>query len=181
MTAPLARIPRRIPDWHDRAACRAVPELDWIDARPGTPQALACRLVCAACPVRHACAVDALQRGEPWGIWGGLDRRDRRELARAYGYPEPAVLPEHGTNARRVKHGCTCPDCRQAHAMYEAERRAKARAKAKARGVWRSPLLMLVRPVRVGRTRLGVGQYLLPLPGVPAPRHAEPEPLPAAA
>lgn len=26
---------------------------------------------CAECPVRSACLAGALNRGEPWGVWGG--------------------------------------------------------------------------------------------------------------
>ncbi|MDX6371354.1 MAG: WhiB family transcriptional regulator, redox-sensing transcriptional regulator [Nocardioidaceae bacterium] len=29
------------------------------------------RELCAACPVREACLSEALQRGEPHGVWGG--------------------------------------------------------------------------------------------------------------
>lgn len=29
------------------------------------------RELCAACPVREACLAEALQRGEPHGVWGG--------------------------------------------------------------------------------------------------------------
>jgi len=27
--------------------------------------------LCAACPVRDACLAGAIDRGEPWGVWGG--------------------------------------------------------------------------------------------------------------
>jgi len=27
--------------------------------------------LCAECPVRSACLAGALDRGEPWGVWGG--------------------------------------------------------------------------------------------------------------
>lgn len=27
--------------------------------------------VCASCPVRTPCLDGALERGEPWGVWGG--------------------------------------------------------------------------------------------------------------
>lgn len=184
----LPRIPWQVPDWHDQgAACRLFPELQdaWHDSKRGTPQHLVARAICAACPVRFACGLGALERGEPWGIWGGLDRQDRKKIAIEYGFPLPGDPPPHGTNARRVKWNCPCRPCKDAHALYEAERRATARAKAKKRGVWTSPLLVLVARVRVGRRLVPAGQYLLPLPGLPAPAHAEPEPaepaLPAAA
>ena len=32
--------------------------------------------LCADCPIRRMCLAEALERGEPWGVWGGeiLDR-----------------------------------------------------------------------------------------------------------
>ncbi len=27
--------------------------------------------LCTVCPVRQACLAGALERGEPWGVWGG--------------------------------------------------------------------------------------------------------------
>lgn len=175
MTAPVEydRIPRSVPAWHGDGLCAAFPGLAdaWHDAKPGSAEDTAARLICAACPVRLACATGALRHGEPWGIWGGLDRRDRKALAVQYGYPVPAMLPEHGTNARRVKHGCTCPLCKEAHARYEFERRAKARDKAKRRSIWRSPLI-IVQECRVGRRVVGIGQLLLP--GTGGHPYAEP-------
>lgn len=29
------------------------------------------KLLCGGCPIRHACLVGALNRREPWGVWGG--------------------------------------------------------------------------------------------------------------
>jgi hypothetical protein len=184
--AEVPRLPREVPDWHDEgAACRLFPELRdaWHDSKPGTPENIAARVICSTCPVRMLCASGALERGEPWGIWGGLDRTDRKAIAIEYGYPLPAMLPDHGTNSRYAKHGCDCADCRHAHAVYEFDRRARARKAARQRDAWVSPLVV-ASPVTYGRRRQCPGQYLLPLPGVPAPRwaeHDEPTPLAAAA
>lgn len=169
MTTPeVPRLPRSVPEWHERAACRDYPGIDWVEAK--AEQAHAARMICASCPVRYLCARDALERGEPWGIHGGLDRGDRKQLAREYGYPTPAVLPEHGTNSRYAKHSCRCPECRHAHAVYEVDRRAKARAKSRRRD-WFP--LVLTRPLRMRRRWVPAGQYLLPLDGVPAPSEAD--------
>ncbi|MBK1788804.1 WhiB family transcriptional regulator [Prauserella cavernicola] len=162
-TVELPRIPRQVPDWHAQGACQLFPELDWVEAKG--PAALACRVVCAACPVRARCATEALERGEPWGMWGGLDRRDRKAIALEYGFPLPAVLPEHGTNSRYAKHECRCPECTTAHAVYEADRRATAREKAKRRNLWLDPPVVEQRR-RVGRRWVEAGQYMLPLPGI---------------
>ena len=34
------------------------------------------KVLCGGCPIRRACLAAALERGEPWGVWGGeiLDR-----------------------------------------------------------------------------------------------------------
>jgi len=29
------------------------------------------KTLCTTCPVRHACLAGALERREPWGVWGG--------------------------------------------------------------------------------------------------------------
>lgn len=165
------RLPREVPDWHEQAACRDFPQLSWVHpgARdvwdrpdPVERQAAeyACRLICSVCPVRLACAVGALERREPYGIWGGLDRADRKAIAARYGYQPPGDPPAHGTNSRRVKWGCSCPECKAAHALYEAQRRERVRRE---RDLWRTPVV-LGTVVRLGRRRVLPGQLLLPLP-----------------
>lgn len=149
------RLDRKVPDWHQRGACQLFPGLDWIDAKPGSVQAQACRLVCSVCPVRLACAVGALERGEAWGMWGGLDRSDRKLLAARFGYPPPGDPPPHGTDARYKKWYCHCPECKAGHALYEAQRRERVKRE-------RFPLLVLI---VAGKGRRGgrLGQLVLPL------------------
>ncbi|WP_018682197.1 WhiB family transcriptional regulator [Actinokineospora enzanensis] len=168
-----ARAPKVVPLWHELAACRLFPEaMDcWADPKT-TAQKTVARIVCAACPVRLQCATGALERRERWGIWGGLDYADRKLVAARHGYLPPGDPPEHGTNSRRVKWGCACPDCKRAHAVYEVDRRARARRAAQRRDVWRSPLLVLAAPRGRGRRRAQAGQLLLPLPGLPEVRYA---------
>jgi WhiB family transcriptional regulator, redox-sensing transcriptional regulator len=38
--------------------------------------------ICRDCPVRQQCLEDAMDRNEPFGIWGGLSERERRALRR---------------------------------------------------------------------------------------------------
>lgn len=131
MTAPaaqrttggqLARTALRPPDWHDRADCQDHDERDWYSPDKGRRHRA--RLICAGCPVQFDCALDALQRGEPHGMWGGLTVADRRTVAAEYGYPIPDAAV-HGTRSRYVR-GCRCTDCRRAHAGYEHQRRIRA-------------------------------------------------------
>ena len=49
--------------------CRvADPEL-WFAEKPADLEAA--KSLCAGCPVRGACLAGALDRAEPWGVWGG--------------------------------------------------------------------------------------------------------------
>lgn len=158
IAADQVRLPREVPKWHDQgAACRLFPEIRdaWHDAKPGSAEKVVTRMICAACPVRLACATSALERGEPYGMWGGLDRADRKAVAARFGYPPPGDPPPHGTNARRVKWGCTCAECRAAHALYEAERRSRAQQRRQKRA--RSPRHLVAFGKRVRELRQAQG------------------------
>ncbi|MGY1637776.1 WhiB family transcriptional regulator [Geodermatophilus sp. SYSU D00742] len=48
--------------------CRDDPDLWFAESPAQLEQA---KTLCAACPVRDACLAGALDRGEPWGVWGG--------------------------------------------------------------------------------------------------------------
>ena len=49
-------------------ACSTNPDLFFAESPQDVAQA---KELCADCPVRAACLADALDRGEPWGVWGG--------------------------------------------------------------------------------------------------------------
>lgn len=38
--------------------------------------------ICNNCPVKQECLAHSLKKREYWGIWGGLDERERRVLLR---------------------------------------------------------------------------------------------------
>ena len=53
----------------DTVPCRSTnPELFFAESPDDVEHAKA---LCADCPVRHACIAGALERREPWGVWGG--------------------------------------------------------------------------------------------------------------
>ena len=53
----------------DRLPCRVNdPELWFAESPAQLEQA---KTFCADCPVRTACLAGALDRAEPWGVWGG--------------------------------------------------------------------------------------------------------------
>lgn len=60
----------RGPSWHDLAACRRYPGIDFFPDEPGDTRTPL--LVCEECPVRERCA--AAGAGEEFGIWGGVTR-----------------------------------------------------------------------------------------------------------
>lgn len=69
--------------WGELAACQGVdPEL-WYPGPGAVHHRHASRVVCRACPVTVECRREAaeLERGVPlqyrWGIWAGLDPRER--------------------------------------------------------------------------------------------------------
>ncbi len=56
---------------HPRAALpchRNDPEL-WFAEAPRDVEVA--KSLCLACPVRETCLASALERAEPWGVWGG--------------------------------------------------------------------------------------------------------------
>lgn len=102
----------RPPEWTRDAACVNHP-LGHTAFDQGTPEA---RAVCATCPVRFTCALRGLAEAEPEGMWGGLDPKDRRRIAKDRGFRRPGAA-QHGTRACYVA-GCRRPECREAHRRY---------------------------------------------------------------
>src|SRR5438045_1838401 len=82
-------------DWRRLAACAGRLDLDWFDQSAADGRL--CKVVCSGCWVRARCLRDALERRDPWGIWGGLGPRERAKIARRLGYSKPAMMPVHGT------------------------------------------------------------------------------------
>ena len=71
--------------------CNREPDL-WFAEEPADLELA--KSLCAGCPIRRQCLAAALDRAEPWGVWGGeiLDRgavlvrkrprgRPRKEIA----------------------------------------------------------------------------------------------------
>ncbi|MFE2879618.1 WhiB family transcriptional regulator [Streptomyces roseus] len=65
-----------------RPACAgADPELFFAHAL-STLQIARAKTICAACPLMASCLDGALERGEEYGVWGGLTEDERRSLKR---------------------------------------------------------------------------------------------------
>lgn len=48
--------------------CRSDPELFFSESPEEVERA---KSWCQNCPIRRSCLAGALERGEPWGVWGG--------------------------------------------------------------------------------------------------------------
>ncbi|MFC8463360.1 WhiB family transcriptional regulator [Streptomyces sp. NPDC057250] len=69
--------------WGDAAACwDADADLFYPEGSPAEVRAAtaAAKEICRTCPVKHPCLIDSVQRGERWGVWGGMDENDRARL-----------------------------------------------------------------------------------------------------
>jgi WhiB family redox-sensing transcriptional regulator len=69
--------------WTGSAACRGTdPEAFFEPANRSKedPAVKAVKRICEACPVRAECLTEALDRGEEFGIWGGMTERELRAL-----------------------------------------------------------------------------------------------------
>ena len=49
--------------------CQENPADLWFAELPADVEAA--KSLCGPCPIREACLAGALQRAEPWGVWGG--------------------------------------------------------------------------------------------------------------
>jgi WhiB family redox-sensing transcriptional regulator len=70
-----------VSEWVLDAAC-AGSDPEAFFPTPGVSVAAVAKQVCASCPVRTECLEDALERGEYYGVRGGLSAQARRRLAK---------------------------------------------------------------------------------------------------
>jgi WhiB family transcriptional regulator, redox-sensing transcriptional regulator len=65
-------------NWQDSARCLGLnPDLFYPENQTLAREA---KEVCDGCPVRVECLEYAIEKGERFGVWGGLTERERRRL-----------------------------------------------------------------------------------------------------
>lgn len=82
--------------------CRQDPDR-WFAESPAELERA--KSLCAECPVKAQCLAGALERAEPWGVWGGeiLDRGAVVARKRPRGRPRKHPVPQHaGSGTERV-------------------------------------------------------------------------------
>ena len=73
-------------DWREEAACAGRPSSTFYppprseDKFTRRQRESRAKAVCATCAVRQACLEHAIEQDERYGIWGGLNGRERRRL-----------------------------------------------------------------------------------------------------
>lgn len=66
--------------WASQALCAQTdPYLFYSDSPDAMAQA---KVICLRCLVRNECLTHAIKAREDFGVWGGLDRDERRQLLR---------------------------------------------------------------------------------------------------
>jgi WhiB family redox-sensing transcriptional regulator len=72
-------------NWRQDAACvEEDPDLFFPvgSTGPALLQVTEAKSVCGRCPVREQCLEWAVELGQDFGVWGGLDENERRALKR---------------------------------------------------------------------------------------------------
>ena len=82
--------------WEDRAACRPVANAADLFFSEDIGEIAAAKRVCVECPVLAPCLEGALERREPWGVWGGQLFMNGKMLTvkRRRGRPPKVARPE---------------------------------------------------------------------------------------
>ena len=79
---------KAISTWQQRGSCRTGPGSDFYPPmhterkHERLARERRAKAVCAACPVRDECLDHAVAYDERYGIWGGLNQDERRNLRR---------------------------------------------------------------------------------------------------
>ncbi|MGB3258879.1 MAG: WhiB family transcriptional regulator [Ornithinimicrobium sp.] len=67
--------------------CHTHPPDLWFAESPSDVEVA--KALCSPCPLRDACLAGALQRAEPWGVWGGQFVLEGQVVARKRGRGRP--------------------------------------------------------------------------------------------
>lgn len=116
-------------DWMtDAALCTQMPGDLFYPERGERAKYAAAKKVCDSCPLMQTCRQWAIDTREPYGIWGGLTERDRRNL-------RAAANVKCGTEAGFWRHyraddTVTCAKCKAAHSEHRKAVAARRKGQA---------------------------------------------------
>lgn len=90
---PLPTFAADVAVWQREGVCRGVdPDVFFVEAVRGLMRDHLegqAKAICATCPVLVTCREYAIHTQEPYGIWGGLTRQQRRTAFRSYRWNSP--------------------------------------------------------------------------------------------
>lgn len=78
------------PSWHHNAPCAAVDGDEWFPEVGGRGERA--KEICAACPYKAPCLIEAVERREQYGIWGGVLFRNFPKIRRELDLDDPSRL-----------------------------------------------------------------------------------------
>ena len=132
MTSPLYS--DELPTWRDDAACLGA-DPDLFFPPPGPYGAEEAKAICQGCPVRAECLDYAVTTAQKYGIWGGTNEQERRQIRKQRGLivrPEPACGTIAGYRRHQNRNQPTCTECKAAMARYQARRKRQQNPERKA-------------------------------------------------
>jgi WhiB family redox-sensing transcriptional regulator len=92
MIATIVRDRQREEPWRDLVIpCREGDSELWFAEAP--ERIAEAKAMCRGCPVRAGCLTGALERREPWGVWGGELVVNGRVVAHKRGRGRPRKVP----------------------------------------------------------------------------------------
>jgi WhiB family redox-sensing transcriptional regulator len=105
------------PDWQEEGLCRQVdPELFYPEKGQSSASA---KLICSRCPVKDECLRFALDRDEPFGIWGGTSEQDRRKMKGKQSRKRTGPTPRERAAAIVAAGKQECPRCQVVKPLAE--------------------------------------------------------------
>lgn len=115
-------------DWREQALCAQIGGEFWFPHEGHTaPDA---KRICRRCPVRLQCLQLALDNDEQYGIWGGLNEKERRQLkpkTRVCAICSEKFAPS-GASHRYCSPECRTVGSKRKSAEYESKHRYKRSA-----------------------------------------------------
>ena len=83
-------------EWEAHGLCRGAPDAGEVFFSEDLGDIAAAKRLCAECPVLASCLETAIERAEPWGVWGGQLFLNGKALAakRRRGRPPKVPRPD---------------------------------------------------------------------------------------
>lgn len=99
---------RPIEEWHHNAACKGKTNLFYPEPGNGEGRTARAKKICKTCPVLEDCLLHVTYNIERYGIWAGMNVKERSQYRAKLGLKLSSV--PHGYY-RKWESGCRCHIC----------------------------------------------------------------------